>query len=642
MATPDFLPSFVTFESQIDPVAARLADGSFIVGWSSFVQDGDNFGVFLRRFDADGAALGPEVRVNSTTVNTQRQLALGALDDGGFVAVWQSLIGDNSGNGIYQQRFDRFGSPVGFESRVNITTFGDQIDAAVAGLEGGGHVVTWTSAVQDGSGTGIYAQVYGALGQRIGGEVRINEVVAGDQLYPDVTALPGGGFAAVFVRPGLTSNTVVIRFFAGDGSPAGFDTVVNNVGMAGNQLFPKIATLSGGDVMVTWIETVSGTVRARQFDPTGLPRGDEVVVADPMLSPGVQMAAVAALADGGSIIVWASAGAGFLGQRFDATGAAVGGVESVLGATPASGGTQIDVLGLAGGGFLTLADILDSAQPRDVIGAIRGQASAYDDVDTMAAPGLYDARAGNDRITGSAGDDTIFGGAGADILAGGDGDDVLRGGTPGPAGETLRGEGGSDVLSGSDAADLLDGGSEGDVLRARAGNDSLIGGTGDDDLRGGDGDDRMDGGDGADLLRGQAGADSLQGGTLVDRLFGGDGDDDLAGGTGGDQLYGDAGDDHLAGEGANDRLEGGAGDDILEGGTGADRFVFAGKTFADDVIRDFEDGIDRIELAKTAAATFAELAIGSFGSNALVSVGANSILVIGAAGLLDATDFVIT
>ncbi|NJM82182.1 MAG: hypothetical protein HC844_06525 [Tabrizicola sp.] len=80
---------------------------------------------------------------------------------------------------------------------------------------------------------------------------------------------------------------------------------------------------------------------------------------------------------------------------------------------------------------------------------------------------------------------------------------------------------------------------------------------------------------GIEGLEGSAHADQLLGDAAANRLSGGEGNDSLWGRTG------------------NDTLEGGAGDDILNGGAGADTFVFhAGR----DVIHDFEEGLDRIEI----------------------------------------------
>ena len=94
--------------------------------------------------------------------------------------------------------------------------------------------------------------------------------------------------------------------------------------------------------------------------------------------------------------------------------------------------------------------------------------------------------------------------------------------------------------------------------------------------------DRMIGTEGRDLLRGDHGADFIFGDTGNDRLLGRRGDDDLQGGAGADKLVG------------------GRGDDMLLGGLGRDTFVFRAAGAGDDVVRDFEIGLDRIILKNMA------------------------------------------
>lgn len=70
-------------------------------------------------------------------------------------------------------------------------------------------------------------------------------------------------------------------------------------------------------------------------------------------------------------------------------------------------------------------------------------------------------------------------------------------------------------------------------------------------------------------------------------------------GTGGaDQLMGGAGFDKIYGGDGNDILFDGAGDDMLYGGAGADTFVIGPPDGHTDEIRDFEIGIDRIDLGQ--------------------------------------------
>jgi Ca2+-binding RTX toxin-like protein len=98
--------------------------------------------------------------------------------------------------------------------------------------------------------------------------------------------------------------------------------------------------------------------------------------------------------------------------------------------------------------------------------------------------------------------------------------------------------------------------------------------------------DRAFGANGNDTLFGNAGGDFLSGNNGMDWLYGGDGADTLNGQSGADRLFGGAG---------TDRLVGGLGADALTGGAAADTFRF---TSADgnDVIRDFQDNVDTIDI----------------------------------------------
>ncbi|MFC4668404.1 calcium-binding protein [Seohaeicola nanhaiensis] len=207
-----------------------------------------------------------------------------------------------------------------------------------------------------------------------------------------------------------------------------------------------------------------------------------------------------------------------------------------------------------------------------------------------AGTDILDGGAGNDQLFGGTGDDTLRGGVGNDQMFGNDGDDTLIGG------------GGNDVMNGGDGIDILLGGGGNDTMTDTAGNNRF---------KGGGGDDHMSGGAGIDVMFGQAGNDEIDGGAGRDRLYGGVGFDTLRGGDENDLLKGDSGDDNLNGGKGNDREFGGTGNDRLYsssgndwqwGGADADRFVFLDTSFGKDVIKDFEFGVDVLDMSITARA----------------------------------------
>ena len=76
-----------TNHHQINPAVAVLSDGTVVLTWSSYGQDGDMYGIYAQRFNAGGTALGGEFRVNTYTTGNQNG-AVVALDAvGNFVVV---------------------------------------------------------------------------------------------------------------------------------------------------------------------------------------------------------------------------------------------------------------------------------------------------------------------------------------------------------------------------------------------------------------------------------------------------------------------------------------------------------------------------------------------------------------------------
>ena len=215
---------------------------------------------------------------------------------------------------------------------------------------------------------------------------------------------------------------------------------------------------------------------------------------------------------------------------------------------------------------------------------------------------------GNDVIRGGVGADTLYGNLGSDNIKGGGGGDRLQGGD---GNDRMFGEGGSDFIYGGAGDDKLYGNGNDDLIRGGSGADFIIGGFDNDTLYGEAGDDTINGGPGDDQLFGGAGSDMLLGADGSDSLFGGTADDTLRGFSGADRLYGEAGADKLQGGDGDDLIAGGGGRDILFGDAGADIFLYqsasdSGATGATrDIIRDFEGGIDTIDLSGVDADTVA-------------------------------------
>ena len=162
----------------------------------------------------------------------------------------------------------------------------------------------------------------------------------------------------------------------------------------------------------------------------------------------------------------------------------------------------------------------------------------------------------------------------------------------------------------------------------------IIGSAGEDVIYGRDGNDRLSGQAGADFLLGQAGSDGITGEDGDDILVGGQGNDHIYGNIGNDIIFGDSASDRLWGGGGNDQLFGGFGDDrlfgeagrdTLTGGLGQDAFVVGvgggGSTIEQaDILADFTDTQDRIELIDSLTFDQLNILANSEGTGAIIQI----------------------
>src|SRR5262245_57103131 len=139
---PEFQINTYTTGSQVLPSVATNSSGDFVVVWQDAQQDGSAPGIFGQRYDSTGAPVGSEFQINTTTTGIQELPSVAMFETGGFVVVWQSPIGDGSGLNILGQRFDGAGSPLGSEFPVSTQTSRNQ-NGHVAADAQGDFVVVW-------------------------------------------------------------------------------------------------------------------------------------------------------------------------------------------------------------------------------------------------------------------------------------------------------------------------------------------------------------------------------------------------------------------------------------------------------------------------------------------------------------------
>jgi len=557
-----------TAGEQYLPSIAALAGGGYVVVWQSNGQDGFGLGTYMQRYDASGVAQGGETRVNTYTIEGQEAPSVTGLAGGGYVVAWQSYGQDGSFNGIYTQRYSATGVAQGSETQVNTTTGGQQYLPSIAALTGGGYVVTWQSENQDGSGYGIYMRRYDAGGVAQAGETLVNVTTNGHQLNPAVAGLNGGGFVVTWESGGDGSGTgVFAQQFDASGNPvngantwtgtAGADSFTAPTsddwtmsGLGGNDTITGLDghdTIDGGDGN----DTLAGGHGNNTVDGGD---GDDVVL-------GGANSGTTNHLSGGAGTDTLDLSTGYivslsLAVTTQQGGYFISGFENLIG-TSAYGD---DLTGDAGANTISGNGGGDTINGGDGDDTLNGDAGG----DTVSG-GL-----GNDTINGGDGNDTLSGGAGDDALDGGTGSDTATYGDAAAAvsvnllgTHTATGGAGTDTLSG---IENLTGSAFNDTLYGDDGNNQISGGAGNDTIFGYGGVNTLNGGDGSDSLWATGPANAALGGA-TNTALGGAGNDLIYGRGGADTtntLDGGDGDDVVTMEAQSTNIaDGGAGFDYL-------------------------------------------------------------------------------
>ncbi|PAX07292.1 hypothetical protein [Sphingomonas lenta] len=321
-ATGVFQVNTVEDDPQFDPEIVRYGDGSYLVAYSSGVEDSLE-GTFIatQRVGVDGAKLGPEVYSpnysyyhrepdaavlsdgRSVVVSTEEfdvealiynaagavvaDYALGFNVSGAaavarhpvladrVIVFWQGYAveepGDDDVRGLYWQELDVDDGtrgpaqliqalPDNFDADPSAVTMriGDRINLAYAAPDGGGRDVKLYSLPFDGVST-PYA-------------ITVNEATAGDQVRPAIDDLDGERVIVAWEdrqagaddASGSSIRARLVDTVAGAADGPAF--LVNQV-TAGDQRGPSVAQVDEGIFVVAW--TDGDGVKARLFDADG-------------------------------------------------------------------------------------------------------------------------------------------------------------------------------------------------------------------------------------------------------------------------------------------------------------------------------------------------------------------------------------
>ncbi len=303
----EFQVNVHTTGSQTRPAIAGGDLGNFVVVWESDGQDGSGFGIFARVFDSNGAPQGGEIPVSSYTTGLQIRPSV-AMDAGdNFVVTW---YGDGPGGfASWVRRFDATGTPLFPEIPASAFTTGGQPFPDVATDAGGDFVVVWRSYLP----SGIRARRFDALGAAKGPDFEVRSHLTGSTVFPDVDMESDGRFTVVWTKnssePSGGAGAFGRRFDASgaaEGPQFQISTYTNIWGVGWE---PEVALDARGDFVVAWwsyqpAEHLRGVI-GRRFDASATPRGD-TFGANTYTTENQHVPSVASNPDGDFVVAWTS------------------------------------------------------------------------------------------------------------------------------------------------------------------------------------------------------------------------------------------------------------------------------------------------------------------------------------------------
>jgi FG-GAP-like repeat len=154
-----------------------------------------------------------------------------------------------------------------------------QDDGQIVALADGGYLIVWTdhSRAFNPAGSAVIGQRYDLLGNRVGGEFDISQLVTGDQSAPAVTALPDGGILVAFVDS-ANNGDIFVRRYDADLNQVGTDTIDNS---AATTTQPSLTAFADGSYVVAYTVGAANTdIEGRLVSPAGAVGAPFTIFAD--------------------------------------------------------------------------------------------------------------------------------------------------------------------------------------------------------------------------------------------------------------------------------------------------------------------------------------------------------------------------
>ncbi|MFK8019141.1 MAG: PKD domain-containing protein [Pseudomonadales bacterium] len=303
---------------------AMDAAGNTVVVWSDAARDGSGFGVYAQRFNANGDKVGSEILVNTDT-NLDQRYATVAMDDSGRFAVAFTAT-DGNEEGIYLRRFQADGTAIDeFQLLVNSDRIsGSQINPSIAANGAGEMVIAYEN---NGLWSGIYAQHFDMISPAPGNQLPGTSTwpVSGDSANKPSADINDSGRIVITWED---DGNLYARRYDHNNSTALSGRQDLNLAFADEHTV-NVAVHDNGEFAIAYRSDIFGFngIWARHFNVDGTAQG----FATRVNNTG-QNASIAAGSDGSYVVVFEDSdgdGNGVFARRYDNNLSAQGGVFQV-------------------------------------------------------------------------------------------------------------------------------------------------------------------------------------------------------------------------------------------------------------------------------------------------------------------------
>src|SRR6266511_3453408 len=315
------------FASQFDGHVAALPDGGYVIVWTdqSGTYNANGAAVVGQRYDSAGNKVGGEVYLSPSVSENQFSPAVAVLPNGNIAVAFVDRFDIDLDSDIYVRVFD---SGLNF-IRTDVIDAGTNqtFDPALTAFGNGNYAVSYSvGSVTD---TDIVGRIVTSSTGVVGGQFDIDNGTD-NRDFSQLATLSNGNFVAVYQDENAGSATdtdIYYGIFSNTGAPLFVhDAVPGGAFGGGAETKPDVAALRDGGFVVVWTDADPATTEVRASiisNVITLVAGN--IAVNTTTTEAQNNASVVALADGGFLVTWDDDNANLIrAQRFDAVGDKIG------------------------------------------------------------------------------------------------------------------------------------------------------------------------------------------------------------------------------------------------------------------------------------------------------------------------------